>query len=525
MKFDLIDIVIFALYCILIVGIGLWVSRRKKDSEKTTRDYFLAGNTLPWWAIGTSLIAANISAEQLIGMTGEGFRIGLAISSYEWMAAATLIIVAKYFVPIFLEKKIYSMPQFLDIRYDGRVRTTMAILWLFMYVFVNLTSILYLGGICLRQVFNIPLEAAIISIAAFSAIYTVVGGLMAIAYTDFIQVSFLIAGGLITTGLALSRLGGGQGIMAGLDKLYTEFPQKFDMILSPDHPNYVDLPGLSVIIGGMWIANLSYWGCNQYIIQRALAAKSLPEAQRGLIFAGFLKLLMPLIVVVPGMIAFALEAPLKKPDEAYPWLLNTFLVPGIKGVSFAALVAAIVGSLSSKTNSISTIFTMDIYKPFLGKTDSEQKLVKVGRISTAVALLIAVLVAPLIELFGGGFKFIQEFSGFFTPGIFTIFLFGLFWKRATARAALWVVILTVPLSSIFYMLPEILPDLPAIPFLNRMGYIFLMLAAIMIGLSLMENKTEKGIEITPTLFKTDSIFNSGAICIIVILVVLYGVFW
>lgn len=523
MNFAPIDIIVFGSYIAIIITVALFVSRKKKGEIQTTRDYFLAGNTLPWWAIGTSLIAANISAEQLIGMTGDGFTVGLAVASYELMAAATLIIVAKFFLPIFLEKKIYSMPQFLDLRYDGRVRTIMSVLWLFLYVFVNLTSIMYLGAVCIKAVFGVPLVTAIVCIALFSAIYTILGGLKAIAYTDFIQVTFLVVGGLITTYLALDKFSGGAGVIDGMSMLMTKLPEKFDLIFTPDQPFYSYLPGLAVIIGPMWIINLNYWGCNQYITQRALAAKSLDEAQKGLMFAGFLKLLMPFIVVLPGIIAFGLSAPIARQDETYPWLLNTFLFPGVKGIAFAALVAAVVGSLSSKTNSIATIFTMDIYKPFFGKDKSETQLVTIGRITTAVALVIGVIIAPFIENFGGGFKFIQEFTGFFSPGIFAIFIFGLFWKRATAQGALWVAILTLPISLLFYFVPQ----LYAIPFIIRMGYVFLIVSAIMIFVSMLnrQDRDSKSIVFTPTLFKTGSVFNIGALVIFVILCIVYYKFW
>ncbi|MBX9851800.1 MAG: sodium/sugar symporter [Cytophagaceae bacterium] len=529
MKFSNIDLAVFIGYCVIIIGVALWVSRTKKGKQKDTRDYFLAGNSLPWWAIGTSLIAANISAEQLIGMTGDGFTMGLAIASYEWMAALTLIVVGKFFLPIFLEKRIYSMPQFLEIRYDEKVRTTLAILWLFLYVFVNLTSILYLGGICIEKVFQIDLTTAIFCIAAFSALYTIVGGLKAIAYTDFIQVTFLVVGGLITTYFALNAFSPDAGFAGGMSKLSETFPEKFDMIFTKGQPFYEKLPGLTVLIGGMWIANLNYWGCNQYITQRALAAKSLPEAQKGIILAGFLKLLMPLIVVVPGIIAFALHANVTRQDDVYPWLLKTFLSPenigfqGLLGICFAALVAAIVGSLSSKTNSIATIFTMDIFKPYFGKNTSEHQLVNIGRITTAVSLVIAVMLAPYIDKFGGAFQFIQEFTGFFSPGIFAIFIFGLFWKRATAQGALWVAILTVPVSVLF----KYTNGLNAIPFLDRMGIIFLILSAVMIVVSLMtkQNKDPKAIEYREGLFKTNMAFNIGAIIIIAIAAILYIKFW
>ncbi|MDX2189919.1 MAG: sodium/solute symporter, partial [Bacteroidota bacterium] len=438
MNFSPIDIAVFVGYIIIIISVALYVSRRKKGEAQTTRDYFLAGNTLPWWAIGTSLIAANISAEQLIGMTGNGFTMGLAIATYELMAAATLIIVGKFFLPVFLKSNIYSMPNFLEMRYNGTVRSSLAVLWLILYVFVNVTSILYLGGVCLEEVFQIPLQYAVIGIALFSAIYTVAGGLKAIAYTDFIQVTFLVVGGLLTTSIALNRLTDGQGFFEGLQFLYTNNQDKFKMIFQPGDQFYSALPGVFGVFGFMWIVNLNYWGFNQYITQRALAAKSLDEAQKGVILAGFLKLLMPLIVVIPGIVAFALNAPydINTQDKVYPWLLNQFLTDGVKGLIFAALVAAIVGSLSSKTNSIATIFAMDVYKPFFGGESSEQKLVFVGRLSIIGSLVIGVICAPFIRNFSGGFQFIQEFTGFFSPGIFVIFLFGLFWKKASAKGAL-----------------------------------------------------------------------------------------
>ena len=523
MQFSPLDIGVFIGYVVFVVGFGLYKSRTKKGEEKSSRDYFLAGNTLPWWAIGTSLIAANISAEQLIGMTGSGFKIGLAIASYEWMAAATLIIVGKFFIPIFLEKKIYTMPEFLNVRYDERVRTILAVFWLFLYVFVNLTSIIHLGGLAIEQVIGVNYYYAIYAIAFFSAIYTISGGLMAIAWTDFIQVSFLVAGGLITCYLALDFVSDGQGFFTGLAMLKEKAPHMFDMILHQSHDSYKDLPGISVLIGGMWIINLNYWGCNQYITQRALAAKSLAEAQKGIMFAGYLKLFMPIIVVVPGIAVFVLHPELAHPDGAYPYLLNKFLVPGVKGIAFAALVAAIVGSLSSKTNSIATIFTMDLYKSYINKGASEKSLVTMGRITTVVALVIAILVAPTLKGLGQAFQFIQEFTGLVSPGIFVIFLFGLFWKKATTKAALWVAIFTLPVSgSLAYFADNI-------PFIDRMGIVFLALSLLMIIISLNVNKgkerDDKAINITPELFKTDRTFNIGAIGIFIALIVLYYTFW
>jgi SSS family solute:Na+ symporter len=544
MEFSTIDIIIFVAYCLLIVGIGLWVSREKKGHEKNSSDYFLASKSLPWWAIGTSLIASNISAEQFIGMSGSGYAIGLGIATYEWMAAITLLVVAKWFLPVFLEKGIYTMPQFLEIRFDSRVRTSMAIFWILVYIFVNLTAVLYLGALALQTIMGIDLLYGIIGLAIFSAAYTIYGGLKAVAWTDVVQVVFLIAGGLLTTYLALDAVGGGEGVIAGFGSLVERAPEKFDMILSPDHPAYEFLPGISVLIGGMWIANLSYWGFNQYIIQRALAAENLSEAQRGLAFAGFLKILMPLIVVVPGIAAFVLDADIQKSDEAYPWLLNTFVFTGAKGLAFAALIAAVVSSLSSMTNSTATIFTMDIYRSYINKGAPERQLVYVGRIVSAVALFIAVLVAPQLATLDQAFQFIQEFTGFISPGIVAIFLLGLFWKKATANGALWAAVLSIPLSFLLKFMSEgFIVDfssmyldfvtinfepVTAIPFLDRMMIVFVVLCAIMIAISLYERRgadNPKGIKIEKSLFHTGTVFNVSAIAICGIVAVLYALFW
>ncbi|MBU0559427.1 MAG: sodium/sugar symporter [Bacteroidetes bacterium] len=521
MNFSNLDYIVFIGYIIGIVSLGLWVSKEKKGHEKDTKDYFLAGKSLPWWAIGASLIASNISAEQIIGMSGSGYVVGLAIASYEWMAALTLIIVAKYFLPIFLEKGIYTMPQFLEIRFDKRVRTSLAVFWLLVYIFVNLTSVLYLGALALKTIMNIDLIYGIIGLALFSSLYTIYGGLKAVAWTDVVQVIVLIAGGLVTSILALNAVSGGSGWLDGLGALITEVPEKFDMILDSSHPSYAELPGISVLIGGMWIANLFYWGCNQYITQRALAAKNLKEAQNGLAFAAYLKILMPLIVVIPGIAAFHLQADIIKPDEAYPWLLSRFVPVGLKGLAFAALIAAIVSSLSSMVNSTATIFSMDIYKQIFDKSASEKKLVRTGRIASAIALLIAVFVAPNLTTLDQAFQFIQEFTGFVSPGILAIFMFGLFWKKATANSALWAAILTIPLSAGFkYLTPEL-------PFIDRMGIIFILLSILVIVITLMEKKgfDSKAIMINKKLFETNPVFNVAAIGICGIIAVLYILFW
>jgi len=535
--FSTLDYAVFISYGLIIVFIGLWVSRTKKGEKKTAQDYFLASKSLPFWAIGASLIASNISAEQFIGMSGSGYAIGLGIATYEWMAAITLIIVGKFFLPIFIKKKIYTMPQFLEMRYDGRVRTAMATFWLLVYVFVNLTSVLYLGAIALKTIMGVPLFYGIIGLALFAAIYSIYGGLTAVAWTDVVQVIVLIGGGLVTTWLALDAVSDGNGFIAGFRELIERAPEKFNMILEkgqliiPDGNGgtkdaYMDLPGIGVLIGGMWIANISYWGFNQYIIQRGLAAKNIREAQKGVIFAGFLKILIPLIVVIPGIAAFVLTKDsgtlLEPSDKAYPWLLHNFVPAGVRGLAFAALAAAIVSSLASMLNSTATIFTMDIYKRFIDKNVSDTKMVTVGRVTSLVALVIAVFTAkPLLGNLDQAFQYIQEFTGFVTPGVVVIFCFGLFWKRITANAALSVAVLTIPLSFAIKVLWS------SLPFLDRMGVVFLALSGIAILISFIERKTDdpKGIELYKGLFHTKMSFNIGAIVLTAIVAVLYIIFW
>ena len=522
MNFSTLDFVIFFGYCAFIVAFGLWISREKKGHTKDASDYFLAGNTLPWWAIGASLIAANISAEQFIGMSGSGYAVGLAIASYEWMGALTLIVVAKYFLPIFIEKQIFTLPQFLEIRYDSRIRTILAVFWVLLYTFVNLTTVLYLSSLALSVVLGISITQSIIGLAVIAVAYSLYGGLKAVAWTDVVQVIFLVLGGLVTTYLALNAVSDGSGMMEGLKTLYREAPDKFEMILSEESPYYKDLPGLGVLIGGMWIANLSYWGCNQYIIQRALAAKSVKEAQKGLAFAGYLKLLIPLIVVIPGIAAFVLQGDIGRPDEAYPWLLGNLVPAGMRGLAFAALIAAALSSLSSMMNSTATIFTMDIYKPFFGQNVSQTRLVNVGRLVGLISIVIAVLVAQ--PLLGGEeqiFQFIQKYTGYVSPGIVVLFLFGLFWKRTTATAALWSAIASVPLS---IAIDLVFSDMP---FLNQMGLVFLLLSGLIILLSLLESKTAspKAIIFGVDLFKTGPVFNIASMGIVLILGFIYTVFW
>ncbi|MDX5419071.1 MAG: sodium/sugar symporter [Hymenobacteraceae bacterium] len=525
MNFSTLDFAIFIGYCVLIIAVGIWVSREKKGHIKNSTDYFLASKSLPWWAIGASLIASNISAEQFIGMSGSGFAIGLGIASYEFMAAATLIIVAKFFLPIYIKEGIFTMPQFLKLRYDDRIRTSLAIFWIMLYIFVNLTTVLYLSALALSVVFGVSTMWAIIGLAVVAVSYSIYGGLKAVAWTDVIQVVFLILGGLVTTFLALDAVSGGDGPMRGMAMLLEKAPEKFDMILSKENPFYKDLPGMTVLFGGMWIANISYWGFNQYIVQRALAAKSLKEVQWGLVFAAFLKLLIPLVVVIPGIAAFALNAEISRYDEAYPWLLSNLVPTGLKGLAFAALMAAALSSLSSMMNSTATIFTIDIYKAHLKPDANEKQLVIIGRLVSLTAIIIAVMVAE--PLLGGEeqiFQFIQKYTGYVSPGIVVLFVFGLFWKKATSNAALATAIASVPFSIIIDQL------FPAMPFLDQMGLVFLLLATLMVVFSLYENKARgilptNAIQYDRSLFKTDMIFNVASFAIVLALAAVYIIFW
>ncbi|TRX51301.1 sodium/solute symporter [Fulvivirga sp. M361] len=509
MNFGTIDIAIFIGYCLLIVAIGLLVSREKKGHKKDSKDYFLASKSLPWWAIGASLIASNISAEQFVGMQGSGFAMGLAISTYEWMAAATLILVGIFFLPVFLEKQIYTMPQFLEKRFDSRVRTSLAVFWLLLYVFVNLSSVLYLGALNLESILGIDFVTGMIGLAVFAVVYSLYGGLKAVAWTDVVQVIFLVIGGLFTAYLSLELVGEGDFIR-GLTDLRKEAVDHFTMIFEkgefmiPDGDGgkkdaYLDLPGLTVLFGGMWIANIGYWGFNQYITQRALAAKDIHHARNGLVFAGFLKLLMPLIVVIPGIAMYVLVTReggsgeftaamtdsakgIIKSDKAYPVLLNILPV-GLKGLSFAALTAAIVSSLASMINSTATIFTMDIYRNYINKEASESKLVVTGRVVGVVALVLAMFTAPQLSSFDQVFQFIQDFSGYISPAVVAIFMMGIFWKRTTSNAALIVAVLAIPLAWAFGLIDDL-------PFLDRMGIVFCLLLFIMMGVSLMDKKPD-----------------------------------
>ena len=541
------DYAVFIIYALLILGVGLWVSRNKDGKEKSAEDYFLASKSLPWWAIGASLIAANISAEQFIGMSGSGFTLGLAIASYEWMAALTLIIVGKYFLPIFIEKGLYTIPEFVEQRYSTNLKTILAVFWIALYVFVNLASVLYLGSLALETIMGVPMVYGVMGLALFAVAYSLYGGLSAVSWTDVIQVVFLIIGGMVTTYLALNTVSGGEGMWAGLSAIMDAAPDKFAMILDKSNPEYDNLPGIGVLVGGMWVANLYYWGFNQYIIQRTLAAKSLKEAQNGILFAAILKIFLPLIVVIPGIAAYvmindpAIMAGLgeagqlnmptsEQADKAYPWLLQ-FLPTGLKGLAFAALAAAIVSSLASMLNSTATIFTMDIYKQYINPNADDRATVRMGRISAVVALAIACVMAPLLGGIDQAFQFIQEYTGVVSPGILAVFILGLFWKKTTNQGAITGALVSIPIAMYFKIAPKgwsesaLFVDLP---FLHQMGYTTLLTMLVIAIVSWSQNRgadDEKGIAISQETFKTGSIYNVGAFAVMIVLVALYGLFW
>ena len=554
------DYIVFLIYFLIVAFYGYWVYQRKRKVLVDSKDFFLAEGSLTWWAIGASLIASNISAEQFIGMSGSGFKMGLAISTYEWMAAATLIIVAVFFIPVYLKNKIYTMPQFLNQRYNGTVAMIMAIFWLLLYIVVNLMSILYLGALAISGITGFDIYLCIFMLAIFS-IFITLGGMKVIGYTDVIQVFFLVLGGLVATYIALNLVAqeaGQEGIMNGFTLLTDQADDHFHMIFNRDNPNYMDLPGLTVLIGGMWITNLNYWGCNQYITQRALGA-DLKTARAGILFAAFLKLLMPVIVVLPGIAAYLLHQKgyfatemldskgVIDVNKAYPSLLN-LLPTGLKGLAFAALTAAIVASLAGKANSIATIFTLDIYKKAINPEASETKLVWLGRVSVVVSIFMAVVLSLLVgeKLMGEGkqgFQYIQEYTGFVSPGIFAMFILGFFWKRTTSNAALFATIGGFVFSLILKVLPQFMDlsflsplnfaslnadGIYEIPFLDRMGFVFIF---CVIGMSIITNIENRkgvipnGLVVDKSMFKMSPGFAAGSLIVLGIIAALYTIYW
>lgn len=559
-----IDGIVFGIYFLIVATYGIWIYRRKKAAQEGATDFFLAEGSLTWWAIGASLIASNISAEQFIGMSGSGFKLGLAISAYEWLAAASLVIVAVFFMPIYLKNRIFTMPQFLKTRYNETVALIMAVFWLFLYIVVNLTSILYLGTIAINSLSGGGnFHLIMIALAVFALIITL-GGMKVIGYTDVIQVVVLIIGGLVTSYIALNmvsqKFGTGDSIIAGFNHLMDKAPEHFRMIFAKPTAqstpqqvsNYVDLPGIAMLMGGMWIANLNYWGCNQYITQRALGA-DLNTARKGILFAGFIKLLMPLIVVLPGIAAYVLHqgGDLQQQmsvdgkvvaDNAYSAILG-FLPTGLKGLSMAALTAAIVASLAGKANSISTIYTLDIYKKYINKEASEKTLVWTGRVAIFVALVLAIIInwKDLLGIGGeGGFLFIQKYTGYISPAIFAVFLLGFFWKRTTSAAAIAGILGGVVLMILFdkYLTGLTGPDTLLytafakgdgtyqIPFLVSMGWVFFFTVLLMVIISLLDNrKPTNTLIVDRSLFKVSGSVLAMIVLIMVSLLVLYIRFW
>ena len=542
-KLQTLDYLVFFFYFIVVAGYGYWIYNRKKTQETSTKDFFLAEGSLTWWAIGASLIASNISAEQMIGMSGNGFSMGLGISTYEWMAAATLIIVAVFFMPIYLKNNISTMPQFLSQRYNKTVSLIMAIFWLLLYIMVNLTSILYLGALAVSGISGLDFYSCMIFLAIFAIVITI-GGMKVIGFTDVIQVFFLVIGGLAATYIAVNLVSDPDrgiadsisGLVNGFKEMTTKNDDHFHMIYPKGNPHYMSLPGLTVLFGGMWIVNLNYWGCNQYITQRALGA-DLNTARNGLLFAAFLKLLMPVIVTLPGIAAYALyqkgmfqkemlgEDGIFNQDRAYPVLLN-LLPMGLKGLSFAALTAAVVASLAGKANSISTIFTLDVFKPYFAKDMTEKKLVLVGRWTIVVAMILAIVISPFMGIEKkGGFQFIQEMTGLLSPGIFAAFIMGFFWKKTNSAGAFFAIVggFAIALSMHNNWLPG--TDWTTVPFLDRMGWVFLICVAVMFVLSLVLQDEKKGLEVDASMFKTTKGFAFGAAVVIATIVFLYSYFW
>lgn len=554
------DYFVFFLYLVLVGSYGYWIYHRRKSREHDSKGFFLAEGSLTWWAIGASLIASNISAEQFIGMSGNGFFVGIAISAYEWLAALSLIIVAVWFIPIYLKNKIYTMPQFLKTRYNGTVAMIMAILWLFIYIFVNLTSILYLGAIAISGLLppgsNVDyLHIVMIALAVF-AIFITLGGMKVIGFTDVIQVTVLIIGGLATSYMALDKVGGGQGAIHGFSTLMQSAPDHFHMIFKKpgagssqeDINKYLILPGILMYAAGQWIVNLNYWGCNQYITQRALGA-DLNTARTGLLFAALLKMIMPLIVMLPGIAAYVLMKQGHLPsmekgnmDHAYSAILG-FLPAGLKGLSIAALTAAIVASLAGKINSISTIFTLDIYKKYINKEATEYKMVWTGRAVAFGAMIMAILFTWKDVLgisSAGGFTYIQKYTGFISPGVFAMFLLGMFWKRTTGAAAVAGVITGLGLCIFFNeMAPSVFGNNTwlytaypngkggfEIPFLIAMGLSFFFTVAVMVLISLAGPKINaKAFAIDASMFKLKPQTTALIVVILLLLIALYAKFW
>lgn len=508
---EAIDFVILLIYIIMLVSLGVILSYNRESKTKNTTDYFLAGNTLTWWAVGASLIAANISTEQFIGMVGTGYADGIAIAAYEVMAAVTLVIIGKFLLPVMMSRGVFTIPQFLRQRYTSGVGLAFSIFWLFLFIFVNLTSVAWLGALAFEQIMGLQGFTVVISgitismrmiivliLFIIAGIYSINGGMTSVAWTDVVQTTFIIGGGLATAYFAVRALSGDEGTFTGgCENLYmalqnAEFTQDthFHLIIQQSHntPAYMNVPGIAAIVGGIWLTNISYWAFNQYIIQKGLAAQNVREAQKGMFFAAILKIAMPLIVIIPGLCVYYIiqqddQLTLHGADNAYAWLIRNQIPTGIKGLAITALAASIISSLGSMINSTSTIFTIDIYRRHIKPDASDKRLVAVGRISAFVALLMAlVAVNPLLGGIDQAFQYIQEYSAFIYPGITIVCGMGLLWKRASTSAAIWTAILTIPLGVIFKIL------LPNMAFLMRAGYIFIILLVLFVTISLLDHK-------------------------------------
>ncbi len=524
-----IDLIVVAIYAVALFSVALLVSRESAGHQKNTEDYFLAGKALPWWAIGTSLLAANISAEQIIGQSGQGFVVGLAIAAYEWQAAIVLLIVAKFFLPIFLSRNIYTIPQFLDTRFGVEVKTILAVFWIVLYTAVNLTSILWLGGLAIGSMTGWDVWPAMAGLAGFAIAYSLYGGLKAVALTDVIQVVILILGGFALLWISLDLVGGDAGPLAGLGILASEIPGHFDMILEPDNPSYNNLPGIWTLLGGLWVLHFSYWGFNQYIIQRALGAESLNEAQKGLAFAAFLKLLTPVIIVIPGIAALWLAQngtldfqDLSETSDRTYGSLMTLMPEGLRGLVFAALIAAIVSSLASMMNSIATIFTMDVYRDFIARGRSETHYLLIGRIVALSAMVIALFLAqPFLGGMESAFQTIQEYTGFIAPGIVAVFLLGFFWSRTNKQGALALLISSV----VFSILGKLL--FPDLPFVLRIWLVFLTCVGVGIIVSVLTEKPREGqsVDLKGLHFATSPAFNIIGALVTATLVAIYALLW
>lgn len=515
--FEMVDFVILLVYLVMLVSLGIFLSSNSR--EGSTKDYFLAGNSLTWWAVGASLIAANVSTEQFIGMAGSGFADGIAIAAYELMAAITLVVIAKWLLPAMMDRKIFTIPQFLRERYNSGVGVAFSILWIFLFVFINLTSVAWLGALAIEQVLglqgmtvqllpglNISMRMIIvISLFLVAGIYSIHSGLTVVAWADVMQMIFIVGGGAVTAYFAVTAVvGNGSNALEGIEKVYSALTTgnhandtHFHLIIQQSYNEkaFSNVPGIAAVVGSMWLTNLGYWCFNQYIIQKGLAAKSPDDAKKGFLFAGFLKILIPFITVLPGVCAFYMyqhadqylevQSRISVSDDAYPWLVRNFIPTGIKGLSLTALIASIISSLASMLNSTATLFTIDIYKKYIKPEASDRRLVNVGRIVSVAALFIALFtVHPLLGDLDQAFQYIQEYSGFIYPGIIIVFSLGLFWKRASTTAAIWTAILAIPLGVLLKVV------MPEVPFLFRAGYVFIFLSFFFIVVSLLSKKNE-----------------------------------